>query len=95
MTLSRSRLAYIRRTRRDVVASAVLRIEKIGVMPLPPPNATTSPSPVRRNSPDGTVASSTSPGATASLSQFDTAPPGTRFTVTWRASSTAGAEDIE
>ena len=37
----------------------------------------------------------TSPGASVSFIQFDTTPPGTRLTVTWSSSSTAGEDDIE
>ncbi len=43
ITESRSRLAYSRRMWREVQASAVFSSEKIGVMPLPAPNATRSP----------------------------------------------------
>ncbi len=79
-----------------MVASTVLSSENTGVMPLPPLNATISPSPgARRKAPAGTLASTTSPGASVSIIQFDTTPPGTRFTVTVSSSSTAGADDIE
>ena len=65
-------------------------------MPLPALNATMSPSPgARQNTPAGTLASTTSPGASESIIQFETSPPGTRFTVTCSSSSTEGDEDIE
>ena len=96
MTASRSRLAYRRRTRREVVDSAALSSENTGVIPLPALKATTSPSPgPRQNTPAGRVASTTWPGASVSFIQFDTTPPGTRFTVTCSSESTAGDEDIE
>ena len=78
------------------VASTCLTIENTGVTPLPPQNATTGPSPGRsQNTPAGGISSSSSPAATWSWSQFDTTPPGTRFTVTASRSSMAGALDIE
>ena len=69
----------------------------MGVMPLPPPNATTSPSSGRevegarrRGHVDGVARR-----RAWSFIQFETAPSGTRLTVTWSSSSTSGDDDIE
>ena len=79
-----------------MVVRAVLAIENTGVIPLPPAKATTSVSPGgRQKTPAGQVVSMTSPGPSASIIQFDTTPPATRFTVTWNSSSTSGDDDIE
>jgi hypothetical protein len=89
-------LAYRIRTVRPVEASTLLVIDMIGVTPLPPHSATTGASPSGTvNTPDGLVASSTSPSVTLSSSQVDTAPPGTRLTVTVSGSPVSGALDIE
>jgi hypothetical protein len=65
-------------------------------MPLPPANATSSrsvsPSTKR---PSGGAASNRVPATAVSLSQFDTTPSRSRFTVTRRSSPTAGDDDIE
>ncbi len=73
-----------------------MAIEIRGVMPLPPQNPMIGPVPARmRNAPDGLVTSTTSPSETWSSNQLETAPPGTRLTVTARSSSVSGALDIE
>ena len=77
-------------------ASTLLAIDSTGVTPLPPQKATTGASPSgTQKTPAGRVTSSVSPGDTWSLSQLDTAPPGTRLTVTVRWGSVSGALDIE
>jgi hypothetical protein len=79
-----------------VVASAVLTIERIGVMPLPPAKATIGVSAARNtNRPAGGITSILSPGVSASIIQFDIFPPGTRFTVTVKGSPVSGELDIE
>jgi hypothetical protein len=79
-----------------VVARAVFTRESTGVIPLPALNATTSPWPgPRRNTPAGRVASTVSPSLSWSFIQFDTTPPGVRFTVTFSSGSTAGEDDME
>ena len=83
-------------TGRRVAASTLLAMDITGVMPLPPQKPT-----IGRSSggtqkvPDGRVTSRTSPSATWSMNQLETAPPGTRLTVTVRSSSVSGALDIE
>src|SRR3546814_12591240 len=96
MTDARSRFAKSNFTGRDVEASRLLAIEMTGVTPLPPAKATTGRSlSLGQNTPAGFDASSTSPSATLSCSQFDTRPPSPRFTVTVRSGSTPGALDLE
>jgi hypothetical protein len=96
MTLSGLRFAYTSTISRTVVASAVLTIERTGVMPLPPAKATIGASVARNtNRPAGGIASIVSPGASVSFIQFDIFPPGTRFTVTVKGSPVSGELDIE
>lgn len=91
-----SRFAVRIRTRRPVVASALLASERIGVIPLPPANATSGASLSRRqNTPAGRVTSTTSPAARLSCIQLETSPPGTRFTVVISSASVAWQLDIE
>ena len=78
------------------MATAALTIENTGVIPLPAAKATTSPSPrASRKTPAGGATSITSPTCSVSFIQFETMPPGTRFTVTRSSGSTAGQDDIE
>ena len=96
MTALASRWAVSTRTRRPVVASALLTSDRIGVMPLPAPSATSGAGLSRRQkTPAGRVTSTASPGARWSCIQFETRPPGTRFTVVIRSSSVSGELDIE
>jgi hypothetical protein len=105
MTEPASRSAARTRTGRPVPASADLASDRIGVIPLPPQNATTgaansrappASSPSRRqNTPAGSVVSTTSPGARWSCIQLDTRPPGTRFTVVINSASVSGELDME
>jgi len=68
----------------------------MGVIPLPPANATIGSALSRRqNTPAGAVTSTASPAARLSCSQFETSPPGTRFTVVISSASLSGLLDIE
>ncbi len=96
MTLPGPRFAYTSAISRAVVASAVLMIERTGVMPLPPAKATIGVSAARSTKrPAGGITSIVSPGASVSFIQFDIFPPGTRLTVTVKGSPVSGALDIE
>src|SRR4030095_8595711 len=96
MTLPAPRFAYTSAISRDVVASAVLMMERTGVMPLPPAKATIGvPAGRSTKRPAGGITSIVSPGASASFIQFDIFPPGTRLTVTVKGSPVSGELDIE
>src|SRR5262249_2764334 len=96
MTAPGSRFAYTSAIERAVVARAVLMIERIGVMPLPPAKATIGVSPARSTKrPAGGITSIVSPGARGSVIQFDIFPPGTRLTVIVKGSPVSGELDIE
>ncbi len=96
MIESESRLADSTRTLRRVVASAVFTRDRIGVTPLPPQKATSGAVLSRRqNTPAGSVVSIRSPGRRFSCIQFETRPPGTRFTVVISSESVSGELDIE
>ena len=84
--------------RRLVPDSAVLTIERIGVIPLPPPNITIGRScSALRNTkrPSGGFTAMRSPFASRSLNQFDTRPRSMRFTVTFGLGSIPGALESE
>jgi hypothetical protein len=96
MTELGSRLAYRRLTSLGDDAIRLLVIDITGVTPLPPQKPMTGRSDCSTQKvPDGLLTSRRSPSCTWSMSQLETTPPGTRFTVTVRSPSVSGALDIE
>jgi hypothetical protein len=95
MTLPGSRFAYTSAISRAVVASAVLMIERTGVMPLPPRRPRSGSRRAQYEEPGRGITSIVSPAASVSFIQFDIFPPGTRFTVTVKGSPVSGELDIE
>ena len=96
MTDFSSRLAYSSVTRPVALASTVRKIEKTGVMPLPPANSKKSPSSERgAKMPDGDMTSMTSPALTWSHTQLEPRPSRTRLMVTRGDASKPGALDME
>ncbi len=91
-----SRLAYTSATRPRPAASTDLRMDMIGVLPLPAANSRKSPSSERgQKVPAGGSRSSTVPAVTLSSSQLDAYPPAVRLTVIAGRSPACGDEQSE